>query len=150
MTWTLPLAIAFNVAIIALSLWVVQPLRHVRVAAVQTRWYDLVLRAGMVAVLVGVVVTLSFTIGAAASGSLAVFPIVLSSIMIILHRRIGGPATAAIMANAVVGLGGFAVAVITLCVTAERLGSPLALALALAVSVGCNMLIYLVRRMAAA
>jgi hypothetical protein len=148
--WTLPLAIAFNAAVIALSLWVVHPLRHVRVAAVQTRWYDLVLRAGMVAVLVGVVVTLSFTIGAAASGSLAVFPIVLSSIMIILHRRIGGPATAAIMANAVVGLGGFAVAVITLCVTAERLGSPLALALALAVSVGCNMLIYLVRRMAAA
>ena len=35
-------------------------------------------------------------IGAAASGSLAVFPIVLSSIMIILHRRIGGQATAAI------------------------------------------------------
>ena len=149
-TWTLPLAIAFNVVIIALSLWVVHPLRYVRVAAVQTRWYDLVLRAGMVAVLVGVVVTLSFTIGAAASGSLAVFPIVLSSIMIILHRRIGGPATAAIMANAVVGLGGFAVAVITLCVTAERLGSPLALALALAVSVGCNMLIYLVRQRAAA
>src|SRR6185437_4803388 len=148
--WTLPLAVVFNVVVIAVSLWVVHPLRHVRVAAVQARWYDLVLRAAMVAVLVGTVVTLSFTIGPAASGSLAVFPIVLTSIIIILHRRIGGPATAAILANAVIGLGGFAVAVITLCVTAERLGSPLALALALAVSVGCNMLIYLVRRMAAA
>jgi hypothetical protein len=115
-------------------------------------WLALALATGAVTwtLPLGVVVTLSFTIGAAASGSLAVFPIVLSSIMIILHRRIGGPATAAIMANAVVGLGGFAVAVITLCVTAEQLGSPLALALALAVSVGCNMLIYLVRQRTAA
>jgi hypothetical protein len=149
-TWTLPLAVAFNVVIIAVSLWIVHPLRHVRVAAVQARWYDLVLRAAMVAVLVGTVVTLSFTIGPAASGTLAVFPIVLTSIMIILHRRIGGPATAAIMANAVIGLGGFAVAVITLCLTAERLGSPLALTLALAVSIGCNMLIYFARQRAAA
>jgi len=148
--WTLPRAIAFNVVVIGASLAVVHPLRHVRVAAVQARWYDLLLRAGMVAILVGVVVTLSFTIGPAASGSLAVFPIVLSSIMIILHRRIGGPATAAIMANAVIGLGGFAIAVVTLYATAERLGSPLALSLALAVSVGCNMLIYFARQRAAA
>ena len=148
--WTLPLAIAFNVAVIGLSLWIVHPLRHVRGVAVAARWYDLVLRAGMVAVLVGVVITLSFTIGPAASGSLAVFPIVLSSIMIILHRRIGGPATAAIMANAVIGLGGFAVAVITLYLSADRFGSPLALSLALAVSVGCNMLIYFARRRLAA
>src|SRR5690348_9953014 len=148
--WTLAGAVTFNIVVIGVSLWVVRPLRDVRVAAIRARWYDLVIRAAMVSLLVGVVVTLSFTIGPSASGSLAVFPIVLTSIMIILHRRIGGPATAAIMANAVVGLGGFAVAVITLCVTAERLGSPLALALALAVSVGCNMLIYLVRQRAAA
>ena len=65
----------------------------------------------MVALLVGTVVTLSFRIGPTASGNLAVFPIVLTSIMIILHRRVGGPATAAVMANAVIGLGGFAIAV---------------------------------------
>ena len=148
--WTLPRAIVFNVVVIGASLVIVHPLRHVRVAAVQARWYDLLLRAAMVAVLVGVVVTLSFTIGPAASGTLAVFPIVLTSIIIILHRRIGGKATAAIMANAVIGLGGFALAVITLCLTAERFGSPIALGLALAVSVGCNMLIYFVRQRAAA
>ena len=111
MQWTLPLGIALNIVIIAASLVVVHPLRHVRVAAAPTRWYDLVLRAAMVALLVGVVVTLSFTIGPTASGILAVFPIVLSSIMIILHRRIGGKPTAAIMANAVVGLAGFGIAV---------------------------------------
>ena len=144
--WTLPLAIALNVGVIAASLVLVHPLRHVRVAAAPARWYDLVLRAGMVALLVGVVVTLSFTIGPTASGNLAVFPIVLSSIMIILHRRIGGKPTAAILANAVVGLATFAVAVITLTLTAVPLGSPLALTLALAVSVGGNLLIYFARR----
>lgn len=148
--WGLPLAIAFNVVILGASLRIVHPLRHVRVAAVQARWYDIVMRAVLVALLVGLVVTLSFTIGPTASGNLAVFPIVLTSIIIILHRRIGGPATAAIMANAVIGLGGFALAVITLYATVEQLGSPLALGLALAVSVGCNMLIYFMRRHAVA
>ena len=144
--WTLPLAIALNIGVIAGSLVLVHPLRHVRVAAAPARWYDLVLRAAMVAVLVGVVVTLSFKIGPTASGNLAVFPIVLSSIMIILHRRIGGKPTAAILANAVIGLAGFALAVVTLNLTAVPLGSPLALTLALAVSVGGNLLIYLARR----
>jgi hypothetical protein len=144
--WTLPLAIVLNIVIIAVSLVLVHPLRHVRVAPAPARWYDLVLRAAMVALLVGVVVSLSFTIGPTASGNLAVFPIVLSSIMIILHRRIGGRPTAAIMANAVVGLAGFGIAVITLNLTAVPLGSPLALTLALAVSVGANLLIYFARR----
>lgn len=148
--WTLPLAIAFNVAIIAVSLWIVHPLRHMRVPPVAARWYDLILRALMVAVLVGVVVTLSFTVGPTLSGNLAVFPIVLTSIIIILHRRIGGPATASIMANAVVGLAGFAVAVVVLHVTAVPLGSAVALTLTLVTSVGCNLLIYLFRRRTAA
>src|SRR5579872_4927978 len=89
-SWTLPLALGFNLLVIGVSLWIVQPLRQARVAAVRARWYDLVMRAAMVALLVGVVVTLSFSIGPRASGSLAVFPIVLTSIIIILHRRIGG------------------------------------------------------------
>jgi hypothetical protein len=148
-SWTLPLAVAFNTVIIAVSLWIVHPLRHVRVPPFRARWHELVLRAAMVAILVGVVVTLSFTIGPTLSGNLAVFPIVLTSIMIILHRRIGGPATAAIMANAVVGLGGFGIAVSVLYLTAEHLGSPLALALTLAISIACNLIIFFMRQRAA-
>lgn len=144
--WTLALALLFNVIVIAGSLWIVHPLRHVRVAAVQARWYDLLLRAGMVATLVGTVVTLSYTIGPRLSGNLTVAPIVLTSIIIILHRRIGGPATAAILANAVIGLGGFGIAVAALHLTAERLGSPLALTLTLAISVACNLVLYFVRQ----
>ena len=144
--WTVSSAVILNIVVIAFALWVTAPLRHAPMPRVETRWYDLVLRAAMVALLVGVVVTLSFRIGPTASGNLAVFPIVLSSIMIILHHRVGGPATAAVMANAVIGLGGFGFAVLALNLTAERLGSALALALALLVSVSGNLLIYFVRR----
>jgi hypothetical protein len=144
--WPLPVAIAINAIVIAISMWIVHSLRHVRVLAVQPRWYELLMRAGLVAALVGVVITLSFTIGPALSGSLAVFPVTLTSIMIILHRRIGGPATAAVMANTIVGFGGFAIAVVALYLSAVPLGSPLALALALAVSICCNIAIFFVRK----
>jgi hypothetical protein len=145
-SWTVGLAVLFNSVVIAVALWISAPLRHAPMPRAETRWYDLVLRAAMVALLVGIVVTLSFRIGPRASGNLAVFPIVLSSIMIILHHRVGGPATAAVMANAVIGLGGFAVAVLVLNLTAEPFGSAVALALALLVSVGANLMIYVVRQ----
>jgi hypothetical protein len=74
---------------------------------------------------------------------------VLTSIAVVLHRRIGGPATAAILANAVIGLGGFGIAVATLYLTAVALGAPIALTVALAVSIGCNMLLYVMRKRAA-
>jgi hypothetical protein len=150
LSWTVVSAVMFNVIVIAVSLWLSAPLRHAPMPRVETRWYDLVLRATMVALLVGVVVTLSFRIGPTASGNLAVFPIVLSSIMIILHHRVGGPATAAVMANAIIGLGGFAVAVVVLNLSAEPFGSAVALALALLVSLGGNLMIYIVRQRLAA
>jgi hypothetical protein len=143
--WTLPAAIVFNVAVLAAALWLSASLRHVRSPQVKARWHDLLMRAAMVALLVGIVVTLSYHIGPTASGNLAVFPIVLTSIILILHRRVGGPATAAVMANAVIGLGGFGVACTTLNLTADALGAVLALGLTLAVSVGCNLLVFLVR-----
>jgi hypothetical protein len=147
--WSLASALILNAAIVAVAIWIVHPLRHVRVAAVQARWYDLVLRAGMVAALVGAVVSLSYAIGPRLSGNLTVAPIVLTSIIIILHRRIGGPATAAILANAVIGLGGFAIALATLYLTADRLGSALALSVTLAISVACNLALYAARKRAA-
>ncbi|RDV03881.1 hypothetical protein [Undibacter mobilis] len=139
-------AIAINVVALAGGLWLVSSLRHVQFPRMRTYWYDYVLRATMVAVLVGIVVTLSHHIGATASGNLAVFPIVLTSIIIILHPRVGGPATAAVMSNAVVGLGGFAVAMLVLHLVADALGSVWSLLLTLAISVGFNLLIFYAQR----
>lgn len=144
--WTLPWAFALNVVVLGVCIVLARPLRHVKIPMLYRRWYDLVLRAAMVATLVGVTVTLSFKIGPGGSGTLAVFPIILISVIIILHRRVGGKPTAAVMANAVLGLVGFAFACTVLHVTAEPLGSAIGLSLALATSVSWSLLVLLARR----
>jgi hypothetical protein len=145
-TWNLTAAIVLNIVALVVALWLSAPMLHVRAPQVRARWHDLVMRAVMVALLVATVTTLSHSIGPSLSGNLAVFPIVLSSIMFILHRRVGGPATAAVIANALIGLGGFAVACITLNLTADPFGAVLALCVTLAVSFGCNLVIFFARR----
>ena len=144
--WSFAAAALMNVVVLVFCLRLARPLREVRVPAYRARWYELAMRAAMVAVLVGVTVTLSFTIGPGGSGILAVFPIVLISIMLILHRRVGGPPTAAVMANAITGLIGFAFATAVLHFTAEPFGTPIGLTLALATSVGWSFLVFGARR----
>lgn len=145
-TWTLTWAILLNAVVLTICIALARPLRHVKIPLLVRRWYDLVLRAALVAALVGVTVTLSFRIGPGGSGTLAVFPIILISVIIILHRRVGGKPTAAVMANAVLGLVGFAFACTVLHLTAEPLGSALGLSLALATSIAWSLLVLLARR----
>ena len=75
--WTFALVAILNIVVLSTCLWLVRPLRHVRVTGIRTQWTDLALRAGLVAALVGVVVTFSFQLGPDGSGILAVFPVVL-------------------------------------------------------------------------
>jgi len=145
--WSMLQALVLNVVALAGGLWLVRPLRHTPMPRQRPRWYDFVLRAVLVSILVGVVVTFSFQLGPYGSGLLAVFPVVLTSIILILHRRAGGKPTAAVMANAVLGLAGFAVACIVLHVTAEPLGKWAGLAAALAVSLGWSFSMYAARRL---
>ncbi len=144
--WTVTSALLVNVVVLAACISIARPLRNVPIPRIYVRWYDLVLRAAMVAALVGVVVTLSFRIGPGGSGILAIFPIILISVQIILHRQVGGKPSAAVMANAVLGLTGFAFACIVLHVTAVPFGSAIGLSLALATSVGWSLLVLLARR----
>jgi hypothetical protein len=143
--WTLASAVLFNIAVILFALRVTREMRHIRAPRMAARWYELVLRAVGVALLVGAVVGLSFRIGPAASGMLATFPIMFSSVIVVMHRRAGGPASAAILANALLGTSGFALACATVHLAAVPLGSFPALALALAVSVSWIMLIFTLR-----
>src|SRR4051812_49595435 len=71
------------------------------------RWYDIPLRASLVATLVATVVVLSRWVGPSVSGVIALFPVVFTSMMLILHPRIGGRPTAAVIANGGRGLIGF-------------------------------------------
>jgi uncharacterized membrane protein (GlpM family) len=144
--WTTLTALLFNLAIFPVCLWIVARFRHVAAPPTKLRWYDFAARALLVAFLVAAVVSLSFQIGPALTGILAAFPVVFTSIMFILHRRIGGRAAAAVLANAILGLAGFGAAVLTLHLAAIPLGSPAALTLALAVSILWNLMVYALRR----
>ena len=143
--WTAWPASVLNVVIFTACSVIVRPFCLARMPPTTRPWYDFVLRASLVAALVGVVVTLSFQIGPTGSGVLAVFPVIYTSIMFILHRRVGGPATAAVLANAVPALAGFGAALLALHLTAVPLGSAAALVVALGISVGWNATIYAIR-----
>jgi len=140
--WTLPSALVLNAASYAAAVPVARRFRSAAFRPPRRRWYDVPLRAGLVAVLVATVVGLSTRVGSALTGLLAVFPVVLTSFILIFHPRIGGPATAAILANTLPGLVGFAAALIALHVAAVPLGKAAALSLALLVSMLWNLTLW--------
>lgn len=104
-------------------------------------WYAIPVRALSVALLVAVVTSISAGVGPVWSGMLATFPIVLSSLAAILHPRIGGPATAAALANAIPGLFGFGIALAFVHLSAISLGSAISLSLGLAICIMWNVLL---------
>ena len=144
--WTWQRAALFNIAVLPVCLWLARPVRLTAVPRIAARWHELLMRAAMVAALVGVTVTLSFRIGPGASGILAVFPMILISVILILHSRVGGPPSAAVMANAVLGLFGFGFAAAALHFAAPAFGSAVALSIALAISIGWSLLVIAARR----
>ena len=106
------------------------------------RWYDVPVRALMVACLVAAVVGLSGRVGPTVTGLLAVYPIVMTSLMLIFQPRVGGPATAALIANTMWGLVGFSVCLFTVHLATIPLGTWTGLALSLAVSVAWNLAVW--------
>jgi hypothetical protein len=144
--WTTVGAIAFNVAVFVVCIRLADRFAHVRMPPVRQRWYDVPLRAVLVGLLVTAVVELSDRLGPTMTGILAVYPIVLSSLMLILHPRIGGPATAAVIAHTISGLVGFSLCCLAAHLLVVPLGRPLGLSVALAVSIAANLAIGLVRR----
>jgi len=144
--WTLFTAALFNIVIIPACILVGRRLRDTPMPLVVSKWYDPFIRAIMVSAMIGLLLALSFIISPTAAGVLAVFPIVLISIMLILQPRVGGPATGAVLANTMSGLIGFGLASAMLNVTAVPLGSAAALAIALAISVGWNLSVWRLRR----
>jgi hypothetical protein len=137
--WSLTAGLIANAVAFAICLPLFTRFQHVKMPLITRRWYDIPLRATMVATLVAIVVTLSHWVGPFVSGTIALFPMVLTSMTLILHPRIGGPATAALIANGGWGMMGFGVALAVLHLTALPLGSAAALSLALATGVAWNL-----------
>lgn len=138
-------AALLNVAVFAACFFLVRRYRDVRMPKIQLRWYDFAFRAGLVSLLVGVILGLNKLMGPLATGALAAFPIVFTSMMLILHQRYGGPACAAVMANGITGLIGFGIAAYALHISAIPLGVPAALTLALCITVAWNLGVFALR-----
>ena len=109
---------------------------------VTRRWYDIPFRASLVATLVAIVVSTSGWVGPRVSGVIALYPIVFTSMMVILHPRIGGPPTAAVLANSAWGLLGFGLAIAVLHVAVMQFGSAIGLSCALATCIGWNLTLW--------
>src|SRR4051812_27135903 len=71
--WTLGSGILANVVVFAVCLPVARRFRAVKMPLMTRRWYDIPLRAALVATLVATVVTLSHWVGPTVSGIIALF-----------------------------------------------------------------------------
>ena len=146
-SWTLVGGFIANAIAFGICIPTFKRFQHVeRMPLITRRWYDIPLRATMVATLVAIVVSLSRWVGPFVSGTIALFPVVLSSVTLILHPRIGGPATAAVIANGGWGMMGFGVAIAVIHLAAVPLGSAVALSFALATCVGWNLALWWIGR----
>ncbi|MCG6121762.1 MAG: hypothetical protein MEP57_03510 [Microvirga sp.] len=144
-----PAAVTFlaNVAIYAACHFGVRSLlTRRRVPAVARRAFDLPLRAATVMALVAAVVISGRLAGPTAAGVIATVPLVLTSLAVILHPRIGGPATAQVALGSYPGLLGFGVAVGIVGVAAVPLGSAAALSIGLATAVLWNLVLLQISR----
>src|SRR2546423_13815834 len=120
--WTLASGLIVNAIAFAICVPLLRRFRHVKMPLITRRWYDIPLRAALVSTLVATVVTTSGWVGPKISGIIALFPIVFTSLMLILHPRLGGPPTAAVIANSAGGLMGLGIAIAGLNVAASQFG----------------------------
>src|SRR6478672_10007737 len=125
--WSVTGGIVFNAITFVICLPLVQRFRSAKMPLVTSRWYDIPLRAALVATLVAVVVTLSSIVGPHVSGVIALFPAVFTSLILILMPRIGGAPTAAVLANGQWGLIGFGLAIVIMHLAAQPFGRAAAL-----------------------
>jgi hypothetical protein len=144
--WTLSGALALNGVVFAAALVYARRLTGADTPPrLQKKSWDVLFRAALVMAVVGGTVLAGRTLGPAIAAAAALAPVVLISLALILHPRIGGLATASVVANGVPGMLGFVGALSVLHLSAVSLGAFPALLLALTVSLGWNATLVAVR-----
>jgi len=146
--WTPASALALNAVVFAAT---VTASRRYRLSGGQREKpkamrFDIPMRALTAAVLVVVVTTASHRIGSFVSGMFAIFPIVMGSFVVILHPRIGGPATASVLARVQAPLIGLTLGFLAVHYLAEPIGVWWSFAVGLAVSIAWNALLWFLKR----
>jgi hypothetical protein len=132
-------AAALNAAAYAGTYVLSRPYRSApRPARSAARWWDLPARAATVMAVVGAVLLAGRWLGPRAAGVAALMPVVMTSLVLVLHPRAGGPATAAVLTNSVPGMIGFTSGLVTLHLAVVPLGPAAALLLGLAICLAWN------------
>ena len=147
-SWTFLSVAAVNLALFGVCIALTHRYRFVKMPMIGRKWFDIPVRAFLVACLVAAVVGLSGHVGPTMTGLLAVYPIVMTSLMLIFQPRVGGPAAAALIANTMWGLVGFSACLFTVHLAVMPLGTWGGLTLSLVVAVVWNLVLYGIRRRA--
>lgn len=146
MELTLTLALALNAVSFAICLPAARPFLKAALPAIgQRKAMDVVLRVVAVGGVVAFVVLAGRLLGPTVTGIGAVAPVVWTSMAVILHRRLGGAASSAVLANGIGGMFGFCFALSIIHLLAEPLGAFSALGIALAASVAWSLGLSLAR-----
>jgi len=144
-SWTMMFAALVNLAVFPMCLWVGAGFSQTVMPPAVRRWYDVPLRTLLVCILMATILVISYSVGPVVTGFIAVFPISTTSTMLILHQRLGGPVTAAVVANGIWGLVGLSFGLSALHYSIMPAGPVLALTLALAIPVSWNLMVWAVR-----
>ncbi len=140
--WSLVEALLFSIPIFAVgTLLAPYFMNAIPQKAGERRWSDLMVRVLLVTVVVGLVNALSPFVPTQLTGILSIMPTVTTSLIVVLHGRIGGPATAALLAHSIVGMIGMLFAITLVAATITTWGPALSLSLALAVCVAWNLML---------
>lgn len=133
--WTLTAALVANgAAYLAAAFLLKAPDPAGTLRSQPGRWHDIPARAALVGGLVAAVTTVSHIIGPSATGAAAIYPIAMTSLVVILYGRMGGLAVSAAMRSAVMANPGFMLSALTAYLLTLSLGRSLALAAALGVA----------------
>jgi hypothetical protein len=144
--WNISLALFANLGVYLAFIPLTRHFLAARAGALPPRpWFALPVRALGVSALVAAITLLSDVLGPYGSGWLAVFPVVLSSLIVILQPRIGGPATAAMIVSGLPGMIGFAIALAAASILSEPVGRYAALAVGLVITLIWNGALVLMR-----
>jgi hypothetical protein len=142
--WSLAGAVLLNAVVFPLTIVAGHGFRAESPAKARVKFTgaDLAWRAGVVTLCVIVVTAASSSIGSFASGLFTFFPVAMGSYFVILHPRIGGPATASVAAHVQAPLIGLGLSLLAVHYLAELAGVWWSYAVGLSIGFGWNALLW--------
>jgi hypothetical protein len=140
--WSFAGAVTLNIALFLFGFGMLRLLpADAPMLRAASRWFDVLLRAAAVMMVVAVVTVAARWIGPGAAGIVALVPAAMTTLIVLLHARVGGPAAASVIARTLPGMVGFTTGLAAVHVAAVPLGAAAALGLGLAVCVGWNLIL---------